>query len=128
MEFKVGDFIKALDEEYIYKIEKVGRLSFGETYMGKSISQGHGRAFDVNAKHYRRATEEEINEELSNAPKYFPFWVADKRNNLISNGQIFALTLEKAKEIFNEKLIRMNNVGEYFMSETPLDFINDKTI
>jgi hypothetical protein len=123
MNYNIGDFIKPNDEEYIYKITNIGTLSFGESYTGKSISRGHGRSFDSKATHYRLATEDEVEEELENAPKYFPFWVTNKKNVIISNGQIFAPTLERAKEIFNQKLIKMNNVGEYFMSEEPVNFL-----
>jgi hypothetical protein len=125
MDFKKGDFIKALDEDYIYQIQGMSCLSIGDTYMGRSISAGHSRGFDVNATHYRKATEQEIKHELDSAPKYFSFWVSNKRDEIISNGQIFAPTLERAKDIFNQKLINMNNVGDYCMSETPLTFIEE---
>ncbi|MDX8367711.1 hypothetical protein [Cytobacillus sp. IB215665] len=125
MEFKKGDFIQALDEDYIYQIQGISALSIGDSYMCKNISRGHSRGFDVNAKHYRRATEQEVQQELESAPKHFPFWVTNKKNVVISNGHIFAPTIERAREIFKSQLIELNNVGEYFMSETPLTFIEE---
>jgi hypothetical protein len=125
--FKIGDFIKPNDEEYVYQIDDFFRTKDGEieSYNGKSIGYGHGRGFSINATHYRRATQEEIDNELNTAPKYFAFWIANKKNVLVANGQIFAPTLERAKEIFNGKLIHTNNVGDYFMSDKPTKFIKD---
>lgn len=123
MKLKKGDFIKALDEDYVYQIQGMSTLSFGDTYMAKSISNGHTRGFDVDATHYRLATDQEVEDELKYAPKHYPFWITNKKDVIISSGNIFAVSFERAKEIFNQKLIMTNNVGQYNLSDKPLVFI-----
>lgn len=123
MNIGVGDFIKPDDEEYIYRIEGISETSLGTILMGESIAFGHGRWFCLKDTNFRKATQEEIELEISRAPKSFSFWIANKKGKIISNGRIYASSLERARELFvqkYEKLINFDHVGEYNIVETPL--------
>lgn len=124
MDYKIGDFIRPTDEDDVYQIDSISEM-FGKSYMGRSIKCGHTRGFDINAKHYHKATQTDIENALEEAPLYYSFWISNKKNEIVSNGHVFANSLEDAKRIFNGLVNDTKNVGEYYMSEAPLEFIKN---
>jgi hypothetical protein len=126
MEYQVKDFIYAIDEDRVLQIRKIFTHQNEKLIDAQYISSGGSRWFKADASHFRKATQEEIDDELNNAPKSYPYWIADKKDYIISNGRIKAYSLERAKEIFKEVLKRTRKefkVGDYFMSEEPENYI-----